>query len=265
MTRLSLILVVVSLLGGCATMMETDDLRRRVVVLEARIMEAESQHSAQLEQSQAIIDDAVARANTDARAVRQDLASLGVKIDSMDRRIQIVEGKTEDVQSRAGSVNVTAERVAALEAELATLRGMVEAAQGATAFQALPDQDEGFDVTGSYRQALQAHNAGDYPAAREHFERILDESSDAQYLANALFWVAEGYYREENFIQALERYMQVIQDYPDSNRLCPALLKGGMSLEHLGENQKARVFFRQVVDRCDDSPQLEEARRRLEE
>lgn len=262
LTRLGVGLVAATLLGGCATMMETDDLRRRVVVLEARIMEAESQQSSQLEQAQAIIDDAVAKSESESRAVRQALASMGVKVDSMDRRVQIVEGKAEDVHSRAGRVNVTAERVAALEAELAKLRGMVASAQGPMTLPRAPE-DGDFDVTGVYKQALQAHNAGDFAAARGHFEHILREEPDAEYVANAIFWIAEGYYRQEEYIQALERYMQVIQDHADSRRLCPSLLKGGMSLEHLEENQKARVFFRQVVDRCEEPAQLDEARRRL--
>ncbi len=250
--------------NACATMAETDELRNRATLLEARMTELQSQTASQAEEANTVAKTAAEKMSAEARAIRESLAGLGARVDSLGNRVMVLEGRTEEVQTSAGKVSAASARLSQMEADQTRLAEVIARLEQRIAeMEGAKKEAAEIDDAGIYKTSLQAHNAGRYAEAREGFARILESRPDSTYAANALFWMGEGFYKEEQYDDALEQYMVVIQKHASSDKVCPSLLKAGITLEQRKEDQKARVFYRQVVERCAESPQVEEARRRL--
>lgn len=259
-----LLLAVTVTAAGCASASSVQKLDQRVTLLETRTNEANERARKDREQI-------AARAGDEDKAIRRDLAMLGARADAMTQRLQVLEGRTEEAQSSAGKISVNAERMIQLEEEQLKLKDQnAQLEQRLAAMEKLlvgggsAAPKAAFDDDAAYKDALALHNAGDYDKAREGFERLLREKPDSKLASNAMFWIGEGYLKQNNYTEALSRYTTVVEKYPDSNKRCAALLKIGVTLQELGEKQKAKTFFGEVGKSCADQPEVaQEAARRL--
>lgn len=266
MRKLILLAIAMSA-AGCASASQVRLLEQRVALGETRTSEAQERARKDREQI-------AARAAEDDKAMRRDLATLGARADAMTQRIQVLEGRTDEAQSSAGKVSINAQRMIQMEEEQLRLKE-----QNAQLEQRLAAMEkvllgggaggsgaskQPFDDDAAYKEALGLHNAGEFEKAREGFERLLREKPDSKLASNAVFWIGEGYFKQKQYAEALARYTNVVEKYPDSNKRCAALLKIGVTLQELGEKQKAKTFFGEVTKSCADQPEVvQEAARRL--
>lgn len=250
--------------AGCASSGQVKALEQRVTLLETRLTEAEARAKREREEQ-------AAKSAEEDKAIRRDVAMLGARSDAMTQRLQILEGRTEEVQTSAGKINVNATRMIQLEEEQLRLKDQnMQLDQRLAAMEKVlvggGNTKPPFDDEAAYKEALAAHNAGDYAKAKEGFERLLRERPDSKLASNAVFWIGEGFYKQKAYADALGRYTNVVEKYPDSNKRCASLLKIGASLQEMGEKQKAKTFFTEVGKSCTDQPEVaQEAARRLKE
>jgi tol-pal system protein YbgF len=258
------LIAAVAFMAGCASAAEFRALELKVSQLERRQAENEDRERRSR-------DELAAAGSAEDKAIRRDVAMLGARQDAVSQRVVVLEGKTDEAQSTAGKVSINAERLQTIENEQIKLKDAaaqldtrvaamekVIVGGGAPAPAKAPIDDEAM-----YKEALAAHNAGEFARAREGFERLLREAPDSKFASNAVFWLGEGYFKEKRYPEAMERYTAVIEKYPDSNKRCSAILKLGVALEQLGEKQKAKTFYTEVTKKCADAPEAQEAARRL--
>ena len=263
MKRIGIVLLF-SLIAGCASAKEFEVLQARVTLLESRLSQADEQNKRSRE-------ELAARSADEDKAIRRDVAMLGARQDAVAQRVVVLESRTDEAQSNAGKVSINAQRLQTIEDEQIKLKdSTTQLDQRMTAMEKVivgggaPAQPkEAIDDDAVYKEALAAHNAGDYAKAREGFERLLREKPDSKLASNAMFWLGEGYFKEKKYSESLAKYSAVVEKYPDSNKRCSALLKLGVTLHELGEKQKAKTFFTEVTKSCADAPEAQEAARRL--
>lgn len=249
-------------LAACAS---TDDLKKvdeKVSGLQARFEVADARSKTSAESLAAEVNNA-----------RKDLAAMGAQQDDLFRRLQVLEGRTDEVvQTSAGKINVTADRLTQIETTqlklqetAAQLDMRIAAMEKVLTSGGIPARAASDPVNDDllYKNAYDAHVAGEYTKAREGFTKLLRDAPESKLASNAEFWLGEGYLKVKAYDDALKHYTVVIEKYPTSTKACSSILKVGVTLEEMGEKQKAKTFYAEVGKKCpaEDSEAKEAARR----
>jgi tol-pal system protein YbgF len=116
-----------------------------------------------------------------------------------------------------------------------------------------------------YDAAYNAFEKGRYKEAREQFEVFIKEFPQDELTDNAQFWIAETYYREEDFKNAILAYEEVLKKYPKSKKVPGALLKQGVAFIELGDNKTGKVILEKLMESYPGSKQAELAKKKIEE
>ena len=95
----------------------------------------------------------------------------------------------------------------------------------------------------AYDSALALVNAKKYPQALEALAGFLVKYPDHPNADNAMYWRGECYFAQGQYAQAVEQFEGVIARFPLGNKLPDALLKLGLSRQHLGDAAGARAQF----------------------
>jgi tol-pal system protein YbgF len=106
-----------------------------------------------------------------------------------------------------------------------------------------------------YDSAMELLRAGDYAAAEGGLQRFLDQSPNHPLAANAAYWLAETYYVRKNYAAAAAAFARNYRTYGKTAPKAPDnLLKLGMSLEGLGEKEKACLSYTELAKAFPDAP-----------
>ena len=106
-----------------------------------------------------------------------------------------------------------------------------------------------------YDAAMELLRAGDYAGAEIALQRFLQQHSDDQLASNAAYWLAESYYVRKNYAAAAAAFARNYRTYGKNAPKAPDnLLKLGMSLEGLGEKDKACLSYTELTKEFPDAP-----------
>jgi len=119
-----------------------------------------------------------------------------------------------------------------------------------------------------YRYGLDAYYKGKIEQARKIFEEFVRKYRDSELYDNALFWIGQTYYIEGKYDAAIKTFDRIINgcqtgEIMDCNKLPTAMLKKGFALLKMGEEDKARKVFMEVVRKFPDTEEAEIARKKL--
>ncbi|MGI9416415.1 MAG: hypothetical protein ACR2RA_01120 [Geminicoccaceae bacterium] len=99
-----------------------------------------------------------------------------------------------------------------------------------------------------YENAVQLLQAGDYQGAQGGLEVFLDLNGDHQLASNAAYWLAETHYVRQNYSAAAAAFARNYRTYgQESSKAIDNLLKLGMSLSNLGEQDKACLTYDELA------------------
>ncbi len=99
-----------------------------------------------------------------------------------------------------------------------------------------------------YENAVQLLQAGDYQGAQGGLEVFLDLNVDHQLASNAAYWLAETHYVRQNYSASAAAFARNYRTYgQESSKAIDNLLKLGMSLSNLGEQDKACLTYDELV------------------
>jgi tol-pal system protein YbgF len=113
------------------------------------------------------------------------------------------------------------------------------------------------DAKRAYESALALVNAKKYPAALDALAGFLLRWPEHPNADNAMYWRGECYFAEGDWAHAAEQFDGVLARFPNGNKVADALLKLGMSKQHLGDDAGAKASFDQLRR---DYPRSEAAR-----
>jgi tol-pal system protein YbgF len=116
-----------------------------------------------------------------------------------------------------------------------------------------------------YDQAYREYVWGNYEKAIELMEQLIALRPKPELAVNARFYIADSYFREENFPQAIVEFQKVVDQHRDSEKSAEAFYRIGLAYLELNDDQNAVVFLERVVKTYPNSDSAVLARKRLSE
>jgi tol-pal system protein YbgF len=109
------------------------------------------------------------------------------------------------------------------------------------------------DEAAAYGAAFDHLKRGDYVESARGFQGFVETHPQAALAPNAWYWLGESYYVTQNYELALDAFVHVLEQFPDSNKAADALLKKGYCQLEMRQNDAGRRTLEEVVDRYPNS------------
>jgi len=245
-------------LGGCVTLAEHRKLAREVRMLQ--------------------------RGDEGSPGGREQLADLSARIDSLQEEMERLRGRIEEAGHRSAQALEEAQRLRRDVATLPASGGPPAAASSAlgppplgapTGQVAEGESPEtlGAQAAGAtseevqaYRAAYAAWRSSNNDACIDQFRNFLQAYPASAYADDATYWMADCYFKKEDFKTSILRFDDVVQRYPKGNKAADALYRQGQALLKLGPgySKAAGKAFERVLSEYPESPRSAEAKRQLE-
>ncbi|MBI5740692.1 MAG: tol-pal system protein YbgF [Nitrospirae bacterium] len=152
--------------------------------------------------------------------------------------------------------------------EADTASGEGKAAEDISATQG-PEKAEGPaetpkpDVKDIYMTGYQAFKDGKTGEAREKLASVLKDYPDNEYADNARFWIAESYFKDGNYEDAILAYEELLKKNPRSAKVPDALLKQGLSFYSLKDEKTGKIILEKLIQDYPDSDQAAAAKKKI--
>lgn len=104
----------------------------------------------------------------------------------------------------------------------------------------LPELKTGSEVAEAYNRALSDCMSGQYNQAIEIFRQVLRYQQPHELKDNAQYWLAECYYAQKRYIQALAEFRKVKELFPKADKVFDAELKIAYTYYKLSRFEAAR-------------------------
>ena len=220
--------------------------------------------------------------------LQKQQADLYLKIDNLLVKYGEIKGRLEDIVNRINRLQSSIDRISgnnkgnpntpqgvqagieynqnAQNAKTETYKEnhpqqTISLKKGASLKEAIPEQmvsDES-----AYMSAKKIYDNGDYSKAIEAFSEFKDKYSKSKYVPNAIFYIAQSYYKMKIFDKAIINYDYLINTYPKSNKAVDATLKEGISFIKIGDATDGKYILNKVLEQYPKSPQAQMAREYL--
>jgi tol-pal system protein YbgF len=221
------------------------------------------------------------------KSVQDVQANSGARLDTMSTQLQGLSDNLQDIQSRIGKLNQQLvdlqSAVQSIDAKIsgtaptgttpaggtgtlspnAALNPGSAPAGGAGTAPMIPAGAPNADTL--YSNGLRDITSGKYGLARSEFQDYLKYYGNTDLASNAQFYLGEIAYAQKRYSEAVTEYDKVLNNYPKSFKLAPAMLKKAMALLELGEKTSAVRQLREVVKRYPGTEEEHRARAKLKE
>ena len=98
-----------------------------------------------------------------------------------------------------------------------------------------------------FESSFELLRKGDYVSAEIALREHINNFPNGPYTDDAKFWLAESLFSQNKFNEALEIFNQIINQYPDSEKMMESILKSGFSHQALGNLSAAESIFQRVI------------------
>lgn len=270
---------------GCATVEDLKKVRSEIdqkitIVVDSKVAATDEKLAALKTESAAMRGDI--EKNIEAiTAVRKRLAETGADIADIRDNLRQLRGQVEELRKDLAALSTRANR---RDEEYKDLREKLSSALNNAVFKInfienfleigkkedptegtekgdkLNDLSKGkpsSDKESAYASAYDLFKDGKFDKAREAFQNFLKQYPDTEYSDNAQFWIAECYYFENKYENAILEYEKVAKNYPEGDKVPYALLKQGIAFLNLGDKASAKLILQRVIK---DYPHTNQAR-----
>ena len=238
---------------GCATQTDVNTIDNRLSEMELRDAERRQQRQA-LKSDIEVRNQQLRKQSASLRAVleemNEDIRVLSGRIEEMEYSIQQQQRKAEELEQKRQEnldrleqrMNQNSEQIRGMEQYLnleSTKKPVAVVAPGVSTKKPLSEDE-------IYRSAKQAFDQGDSEAARKGFQEFIKRYPKSKNADNAQFWIGEIYYREKWYEKAILEYQNVIEKYPQGNKVPAALLKQGLAFSSIGDKANAKLILEEL-------------------
>lgn len=115
----------------------------------------------------------------------------------------------------------------------------------------------------AYAAALSLLEKGKTEQGLAGMDKFLTEFPQSPLAPNALYWKGEALYTQLKFDDAILAFKDVVTKYTKSNKAADALLKIGMSYQHLSDTDNAKFYFQMLLEDYPDTRSAALAKKRL--
>ena len=100
-----------------------------------------------------------------------------------------------------------------------------------------------------YNMAYTDYRKGNYQLSIDGFQIYLEQFPESPLADNALYWIGECYFSQEDYETAIEQFNQLILRFPEGDKIPAAYLKKGISLKNLNREEEALSVFRLLISK----------------
>lgn len=97
-----------------------------------------------------------------------------------------------------------------------------------------------------YKFAFALLRKGDYPRAEAAFQAFLSAHADHRLAGNAQYWLGETYYVRKDYPRAAAAFLAGFQKYSKGAKGADSLVKLGLTLSNMGQNDDACAAFYEI-------------------
>jgi tol-pal system protein YbgF len=224
-----------SVLSGCvATQEDVRGLYGRQARLEAKVTQLSQEVGAQKTQS------------TNTSDLKQRMSQLEQKLRDMQQSISDIGERLNRLEKRGE--------------EVSSLPSQPEAPAVGGELAPTPNVS---NVETIFNEGYKSLTEGRYKDARDNFKLLLSKHPGSAKASDAQYWLAESYYREGNFEEAILAFQKFIDTYPKDSRVPLSYLKQGLSLINIGRKEEARLFLQTLIDKFPKSQEARVAKEKL--
>lgn len=289
------LMLIFSVLTGCATTSDIDIIRNDVNSLKREAYELRKETSdIRVDVNNLKAQSTGVVKEESFNALREGQAMLLGKITDLSRDLQVLSGRFEESkffmdkslkewsverELMRGQINSLEARLKELNDKISKLSEQkpqvpeemkkteekVPASQDSSKSRDLREHDASGDPLKAYEESYNLFKEKKYKEARDGFNRFIKDFPKSDLADNAQFWIGETYYAEKDFEGAILAYEIVIKNYPQSEKLPGAMLKQGMAFLELGDKKTAKVIFERLIEKFPDSKEAEVAKKKKAE
>ena len=114
-----------------------------------------------------------------------------------------------------------------------------------------------------YDLGLKEFAAGNYEAARALLREHLAAAPKSDKASDAMFLIADSYFKEKSYEEAILEYQDIIDTWPTSPKIPLCQLNQGIALLEIGKPNEASLFFESLIEAYPDSPEAATAKKHL--
>ena len=115
-----------------------------------------------------------------------------------------------------------------------------------------------------YKKALELFESSRFSEALEVFRDLIISFPEGTYSADAYFWSGELYLAQEQFEDAREHYLVVVEKFKDHSRVADCLYKLGVVEKILLNDEVANSYFSILISEYPDTGATELAKKSME-
>lgn len=119
------------------------------------------------------------------------------------------------------------------------------------------------DSRENYELGLKKFADGNYEAARALLREYLAAAPGNDEAADAMFLIADSYFKEKFYEEAILEYQNIIETWPASPKIPLCQLNQGIALLKIGKPNEASLFFESLIEAYPDSPEAATAKKHL--
>jgi len=225
------------------------------------------------------------------KATGKAASDLLMKVQSLSSDVQVLTGRVEEVrhfseQNLKGltlskdtliakateleiMTNLLKEKLDRLEASIAAVERQKTAEDSKKAENSKEEKKEektsDKPVKDAYMEAYDSYSTGKFNEAREKFYALLKDFPENEYSDNARFWIAESYYKEKNYEDAILAYEELLKKNPKSDKASRAMLNQGLAFYELKDEKTGKIILEKLINRYPDSEEAKLAKKKIDE
>ena len=278
---LGVLLIVTSPVAAQQSRSEIRDLKKQIVRIEKQLRAVQKRVFGKNFSSVEALAQAETEAGRHSLSRAELLASMEVRIAGIDRQMRLLTGKVEELEfhqsrllSEIGKLQEDIE-FRFRELEQRTAAAAKEKSVGPTTrrspfvetespeeaekqLQKAKAEERAFKArieaarlpSGSpeeqYEFAQDLMRRGDYEAAEKAFSNFITVHSDHGLTGNAQYWLGETFYVRKDYPRAAEAFLVGYRKYGDGAKGPDNLLKLGLAMAGMGQNEEACTILREL-------------------
>jgi len=181
-------------------------------------------------------------------------AQTGVTLGELEESVRILVGRLEDSeQLRTRTYQQSRSRTLA---DIDTARADTTLA---------PRGAAGGDADAVYRAAYLDVTRGNYDLAVQGLQNYLVRFPSGPHLPEVHYYLAECYYAQERYLEAVGEFQYVIREFRDARLVPASYLKAGRCYRRLEERNLAIRAFEALIEEYPDSEEAAQARVELQQ
>ena len=116
----------------------------------------------------------------------------------------------------------------------------------------------------NYDMGQEEFDNGNYETARALLRDYLADNPRGEKASDAMFLIADSYFKEKLYEEAILEYQNIIETWPASPKIPLCQLNQGLALMEIGKPNEASLFFESLIEAFPESPEAAMAKKQME-